>query len=47
MNELRNHILSLLKSGQPREIVLQESHTPDETRALEKMGRVIGEFMKD
>ena len=47
MNELRNQILSLLKSDQPREIVLQETHTPDGTLALEKMGRVIGEFLKD
>ena len=47
MNELRQQVTSLLKSGQPREIVLQESHTPDETRALEKMGRVMGKYLKD
>jgi len=40
MNELPNQILSLLKSGRPREIVLQETHTPEE------MGRAIGDFLK-
>jgi hypothetical protein len=36
MNGPRNQILSLLKSGRPREIVLQETHRQKETRALEK-----------
>jgi hypothetical protein len=47
MNELLQQITSLLKKRPAGEIVLQETHTPDETRALEKMGRVIGEFLKD
>ena len=47
MNELRQQVTSLLKSGRSREIILQETHAPDETRALEKIGRVIGDFLKD
>ena len=47
MNELRNQILSLLKTGRLCEIIFQEMLTPEKTRALKKMGRVIGDFLQD
>jgi hypothetical protein len=43
VNELRNQNRLPLKSGVPHIDVLE----PDETRALEEMGRVIGECVKD
>jgi hypothetical protein len=42
MNELRNQILSLLKSGVPHEIVVE----PDETRALKEIGRAAAGSLK-
>jgi hypothetical protein len=41
MNELRQQATSLLKSSRSRETILPETHAP------EKMGRVLGEFVKD
>jgi hypothetical protein len=42
MNEPRNQILSLLKSGQPREIIVE----PGETSALKEIGRTVAGFLK-
>jgi len=42
MNELRNQILALLKSGLPCEIVVE----PDKTRVLKEIGRAGAGFLK-
>jgi len=42
MNELRNQTLSLLKSGSPRETIVE----PDKTRALKEIGRADAGFLK-
>jgi hypothetical protein len=42
MNEPRNQILSLLKSGQPHETIME----PGETSTLKEMGRTVAGFLK-
>jgi hypothetical protein len=46
MNKLPDQIASLLKRGRPREIDLQKTHRPEETRALKEIGRAVAVFLK-